>query len=259
MNLGYSREVEGDRGRVSRVELDCRVLRENLDVVAAAVSEGSRQTSSEINSLVTGIATLGDQLGQVMATVQKCESDFQALQARVTADQTALVPALQARDSNQFQALQQEFSAINGRLRATEELSLQLAERSQAQVMAPPVHSLTPDEVRRICAEEVQRQLLEFEAALQVRVGQHVEMKVLSMLPQVSVPIREYTSDRAFTESALENLRLGLEDLRVSEKTRDGSVGNERTPPIWCITARSRRFRFVFCSISSCSFFVCVV
>ena len=84
---------------------------------------------------------------------------------------------------------------------------------------------------RQICTDEIQRQLVEFEAGLHVRVAQHAELKLREMLPQLGVTKGEYTSDRSFTENALEHLRLDLEDLRLSERARDESTGGGQHPP----------------------------
>ena len=65
-----------------------------------------------------------------------------------------------------------------------------------------------------------------------MRVAQHVELKLREMLPQLSVTKGEYTSDRIFTENALENLRLDLEDLKLSERARDESTGGGQHPPL---------------------------
>ena len=72
-----SQKLDGDRGRLGRVELDGQTLRENLETVAVAVSEGSKQTTSEIRGFVSQLGTLSGRLEIVAREIFKLAQKFE--------------------------------------------------------------------------------------------------------------------------------------------------------------------------------------
>ena len=119
---------------------------------------------------------------------------------------------------------------VTGRLDLVERMNLQLT-MTTPQDPAHPTPSIHPDVLHQICEVEVWKRVTELEANLNARiahqVAQQVELKVQEVLSREGVSKREYGADRAFTETALENLRTAIEDLQINEEAREDEADED--------------------------------